>query len=123
MVNGFNIQTQELNEYEKNVLVPAMIRAFVLRVGEDKIITSTKAMRGLKDSGYKINGARFRKCVNHIRVNNLINLLISTSKGYYIATSRSSVERYIESLDQRINSVITVRDAIKYQLEVSKLKF
>lgn len=122
MITGFENQTHELNEYEFTTLLPAMIRALRLKVGEENAVTSTKAIKLMKSAGYKINGARFRKVVNHIRLNGLVLNLVSTSRGYYVATSRSDCERYIESLGERIRSITAVHDAMQHQLRESTLK-
>lgn len=116
-IQGFEEQTHELNEYELTIVVPAMVKSFHNHIGEENSITSSKAIKAMKDKNYKIEGPRFRKCVNYIRVNGLVPLLLASSKGYYIATSKSSAERFIESLDQRINAITTVRDSLQYQLK------
>lgn len=117
MVNGFQEETHELTKYELETLLPAMVKGLSGKIGIEKIITSSEAIKGLKANGYKINPARWRKIVNHIRVNNIINFLVSSSKGYYIATKKEEIIQYIESLDQRANAIITVRDALDYQLK------
>lgn len=117
MIQGFEKQTHELNEYELNIVVPAMVKSFQNHIGDKNSITSSKAIKAMKGKGYKIEGPRFRKCVNYIRVNGLVSLLLASSKGYYVATSRSSAERFIESLEQRINAITTVRDSLEYQLK------
>lgn len=119
MINGFEEQTHELTEYEEKTLLPLIITGLKTKVGEENIITSTEIVTKMKQCGYKLDQARLRKIVNHIRVNNLIYNLLASSKGYYIAIDASQCRDFIESLDQRINAIITVRDAMKYQLEQS----
>lgn len=119
MIDGFEKETQELNEYELTVLLPLIIRGLQTKIGENKAITSTLAIKKLKESGHKISGPRFRKIVNHIRVSGLIPLLLASSKGYYIAEKRSDVKRFIDSLDQRLNAITLVRDSLEYQYKMA----
>jgi len=117
MVEGFEILTYELNEYETEKLLPLLIEGFKTKLGKEKEITSTEIIRVLTAKGYKITGARLRKIVNYIRVNNLIFNLISTSKGYYIATSQEECLKYLKSLKERIGSITSVYDALEFQLK------
>ncbi len=115
MITGFEKQTHELTDVERLRILPAMINGLKTKIGKINAITSTKAMRMMKSKGYKISGARWRKIINHIRVNGLIENLIGTSKGYYIATTHYECRMYIQSLDERINAITTVRDSLVYQ--------
>lgn len=119
MVENFEEQTHELTEYEKKVLLPAMLKGFRTKVGEKNAVTSTEIVTSLKAKGFKVDASRIRKVVNHIRINNLIFNLIATSKGYYIAESIGECQSFIRSLDQRANAIISVRDAMSYQLEIT----
>lgn len=119
MVENFEEQTCELTDYEKETLLPLMVKGLLTKRGEANAVTSTEIVKKLKAEGYKIDSARVRKLVNHIRTNNLIYNLMATSKGYYIAQSSEECRSFIRSLDQRINSIIAVRDAMAYQLEKS----
>lgn len=117
MIEGFKKQTHDLTKYELEELVPVIVRGIEFRIGEGRSVTSKQAIYGMKKRGFKIDGPRFRKCINYIRINGLVPLLLATSKGYFVANSESSVERFIESLDQRINAITTVRDSLHYQLK------
>ena len=46
MINGFEQQTKELNEYERDVLLPIMVRSLRLKVGEDKAVTNNEIISG-----------------------------------------------------------------------------
>lgn len=119
MVENFEEITSELTDYEQKTLLPIVIKGLLTKKGEINAITSTEIVSKLKGLNYKIDSARVRKLVNFIRTNNLIYNLIATSKGYYIASSENECRSFIRSLDQRINSIITVRDAMAYQLEMT----
>lgn len=122
MVENFEEQTHELTEYETKILLPAMLKGFKTKIGEANAVTSTEIVSSLKQRGFKVDPARVRKVVNHIRINNLIFNLIATSKGYYIAQNPGECKSFIRSLDQRANAIISVRDAMSYQLEKSLKK-
>lgn len=119
MVNNFENQTHELTDYESKVLLPYIVKVLETKIGSKNQITSTELIKQMKLGSFKIDPARFRKIINHIRINNVINNLVATGNGYHRATTESECRRFIESLDQRINSIIVVRDAMKYQLEMS----
>lgn len=116
MINGFSQQTEPLTDYERNTLLPVIAMGLRSKVGEAKAITNEKITRAMKDAGYKLNDARLRKIINHIRVNGLVKWLIATSKGYYVAANRSDVEQYIDSLKGREDAIRAVRDSMEQQL-------
>lgn len=120
MLTNFEEITYELSDYEKSLL-PNIVKRLSLKIGEWNAITSTEIIRFYKAHGKKMNGPRWRKIVNYIRVNNLVPLLISTSKGYYVATTDEEVKNYLESLKQRINSITAVYDALEYQKKTHPL--
>lgn len=119
MVEGFENETHELTEYEETTLLPVIIKGLSNKIGVENAVTSTEITKKMKGAGYKLDPARLRKLINHIRINNLIYNLIATSKGYYIAQTPSECRDFIKSLDQRANAIILVRDAMKYQLDTS----
>ena len=117
MINNFPDQTKPLTDYERNTLLPVVIRCLKAKVGESQAITNLAMCRGLINSGYKSNSPRMRAIIHHIRVYDIIPLLVSTSKGYYVSKNENEVRDYIESLEQRIGSICIVKNALKRQLE------
>lgn len=115
MIEGFEKQTHDLNEYELEIL-PNIVRGLKTKIGEKSAVTNSYICKKFKENGKKLTPARFRKIVNHIRIHGLVFNLVATSKGYHVATSQSECERFIESLDQRINAITKVRDAMFYQM-------
>ena len=117
MITGFEKYTDELNEYESSKILPLIISGMETKKGKDLAITNKMICKLLKLPPYncKITEARVRKIVAHIRINGLVPNLIATSKGYYIAETEQEMDNYIESLDQRINAITVVRDALFYQ--------
>lgn len=116
MITGFEKYTHELTEYELTLL-PMIIPRLKTKLGKEKAVTNSHICKVFKEHGHKLDPPRFRKIVQYIRVMGLIPCLISTSKGYYVATSKEEIRKYIESFDQRINSMTISRDAMEYQMK------
>ncbi len=116
MINGFTTQTEPLSDYERDTLLPVICSGLRNKVGEARAITNTAITKAMKGAGYVLTEARLRKIINHIRTNGMLRWLIATSKGYYIATSRKEMERYIESLRGREQAIRAVRESMERQL-------
>lgn len=115
MIETFECQTESLTTYEKDIILPLIVRGLSKRKGKDMAITGKQICDAMNKHGYRLSGARLRKIVNHIRVFGLINNLIATSDGYYIATSVEDVDKHIESLKGRIAAMQTVLFAMENQ--------
>ena len=108
MLKGFEEQTNELSDYEKNVIVPILIRGFQNKVGQDKCITNKQICNSLNTEmtlKVKMNEPRIRKCIYYCRKNNLIPRLIATSKGYWIATTKQELVDWATTIQGRINAI------------------
>ena len=116
MITNFEDRTKELNEYELDTLLPIVVKGLNTKQGKDKAITNSAICKALKAMGYKISDVRLRKIIHYIRANNIIPLLLATSRGYYVSNDSIEISDYIKSLDERINSITTVRDSLHYQL-------
>ena len=116
MLNGFTQQTEPLNEYERDTLLPVICRGLATKVGEAKAITNTAITKAMRGAGYQLTEARLRKIINHIRTTGMVKWLIATSKGYYIATSVAEVEDYIGSLRGREDAIRAVRESMERQI-------
>ncbi len=117
MLNGFEKQTEPLNDYESNVLLPIIIHGLKVKIGEKNAITNKKITVVLKNKGYDLNEARVRKIINHIRNNALVKRLIATSKGYYIATDINELGDYIDSLRGRESAIAAMRVSMEKQFD------
>lgn len=117
MIQGFEYQTAELTTYEQDMLVPVIVAGLKTRIGAKNAMRSTDIAALLVKRGYPpISGSRVRKCINHIRTYGLVPHLIANSRGYFVATSVEEVERYASSLQQRANSILSVKKALTEQL-------
>ena len=115
MINTFEEYTFELTEYERETLQPMIIKGLKVRIGKENSITNKKICKALKDLRHEITEPRLRKIIHSIRANNIIPLLLSTSKGYFVARDSKEVGDWIKSMEQRINSQKQVLNAIKKQ--------
>lgn len=117
MIPGHEKQTHELTEYELEKILPLVVKRMKEKVGKKSAVTNSHVVKMFKKHGYKLTESRFRKIIQHIRVNGLIPCLVSSGHGYYIATKQSEVEMYVKSLDKRINAVIVTRDSLQHQMK------
>lgn len=118
MITNFEFETQPLSEYEESILLPVFIVGLSKRVGVQSAIRNSQIVMQLKSKNYKVSDVRVRKIINHIRIQGLIQGLIATSDGYYIATSEAELEQYEESLLGRENAIRAVRMSIRKQRAV-----
>lgn len=117
MIVNYEKQTQPLNEYEREVLLPIMVKCLRKHVGEKMCISNGKMCSALKESGYKASETAIRKIINNIRITGAIPYLVSTGNGYYVATKHEEVSRCIESLRGREDAIRAVRVALEEQIE------
>ena len=110
MIKNFDEITYELTEFEELELLPVMLKALSKKIGIENVVSNKQMKKGLLNiCGYKVSDARIRKMIHHIRVKQLIKGLIANSKGYYIAETKEEVKAFVDSLQQRINSIETVK--------------
>lgn len=117
MIQGFNLETAPLSEYERDILLPAIVAILQGRVGARAAVTNKQIVQMLAP-GYRINDIRVRKVINHIRNNDLIPCLLATSDGYFVAADEAEVSAYEESLLGRESAIREVRLAISRQREI-----
>jgi hypothetical protein len=115
MLNGFSQQTAPLNDYEQNTLLPVIVSGLKTKIGAAKVIAGSTIIKCMKAAGYKLDGPRLRKIINHIRANGCVPCLVSTSAGYYVATSPEEVDDCISSIQGRIASQQAIVDALTKQ--------
>ena len=116
MIKGFEEQTCELNDDEKK-LIPMFIAGLQNKIGKELAISNKKIREKLKIHNISVSDARVRKIVNHIRINNLVSLLCSNSKGYYVAKSTEEIKDYLKGLKSRIDSQQHVYNSINKQYQ------
>ena len=120
MIKTFEKQTNPLTEYEKNTLLPIMVKCLSKHIGKDKVITNVEMCAKMTLYGYQLGETRVRKLINHIRNNGLVERLVASGKGYYVAESIKEMEAYIESVKNREEAIRAMRMSMEEQL--SKMK-
>ena len=115
MIKGFSNETSPLNDYELRVLLPVILAGLKDKQGKRNAVTNGYIIRRLKQHGYKIDAARLRKIINHIRTNDLLPGLIATSEGYFLAEYEQELMDYEDSLRGREEAIKAVRLAIARQ--------
>ena len=115
MIEGFEKETEELNDFEKSLL-PKFVAGLSTKKGKGAAITNKQMIAGLKDRGIEVGEARVRKIINHIRNTGLVEGLIATSKGYYVSNDIEEINKYIESLLGRESAIRIVREGFEAQI-------
>tara|TARA_R110002110_G_scaffold100922_17_gene256866 strand:- start:1617 stop:2021 length:405 start_codon:yes stop_codon:yes gene_type:complete len=105
MIPTFEEHTQPLSDYEKNTLLPLLIKGFKTKVGVENCITNPQICSALRKLGYKVTQPRVRKIVFYIRNKNMIPKLIASSKGYWIATNKRQVISWLDSVNSKISAL------------------
>ena len=86
MITGFEEYTHELNDYEEKTLLPVIVKGLKTKIGKENAVTNKEICSALKKLDLKVNDARIRKVISFIRINRIIENLISNSKGYFLIT-------------------------------------
>ena len=118
MIQGFETQTAPLSDYERGTLLPLIIRGLSTKVGIANVIAGSTIVRKMKALGYKLDGPRLRKIVNHIRTRDLIPGLVSNGQGYFVATKASEIDECINSLQGRVDATQAIIKALQRQKEI-----
>lgn len=117
MITGFKEYTAHLTDYERDMVVPALVEGLRKRVGSKLAIRNKTLCIELKAAGFEnISEPRIRKCVNYIRMNGLVPHLVANSTGYYVATTVDEVERYCKSLEERGMAIFSIKRALELQM-------
>lgn len=123
MIDGFAKYTAPLDEYEREVLLPIMVKCLEKHVGKGNAITNSMMRQKMEEFGYgSIGEVRIRKIISHIRTEGLLPCLVGTGRGYHVATSVREMDVYISSFNSRIEAMIEVRNALMQQRDVLKSK-
>ena len=127
MITGFPSQTKPLSEDEL-LCASEMMLLLKQKVGSFHAMTNTLLSQFMENFMWqkyqvaiKINPARFRKMINHIRLHNLPQLCAS-DKGYFMPATMEDREKYIESLRERIGAQLAVLRAAEEDMQKEKDK-
>lgn len=121
MLKGFEEITYDVSVTEKFKIIPHMVELLELSTKDNPIVNADFKLYVEAREEVNLGSARVRKCINYIRIMNLVTGVVATSKGYWKAETIEEVEDCIESLTQRIKAITGVRDAlISQKKEVGK---
>lgn len=116
MITLFETQTKPLTEYEKEILLPIMVKCLAKHIGKSRAISNAQMCAKMSIYGYQIGETVVRKLINHIRNNGLVERLVASGKGYYVAESIKEMEAYIESVKNREEAIRAMRMSMEEQL-------
>lgn len=116
MINGFEIRTKELTEYEIWNILPKISKGLLLKIGVKNAVKNRHICNVFKKNGFKTSPPRLRKIIQYIRIHGFVECLVSSSKGYWVAETKEECELHIESFNQRIDTMTKTRDALEYQM-------
>jgi hypothetical protein len=112
---GFEDIVPSISEEEEE-LARTVAKGLRARVGKGKAITNAQMRRKLAEQNIRIGGPKMRKIIQHIRLNNLVPLLVASSHGYYVAETDQEVEEYRRSLAERRRAIQLLEENLKFQL-------
>lgn len=115
MLKNFESETRPLTEYEISVVLPVLVSCLEKKVGKENVISNAEMVGALVDADYRTNDRRVRKIINKIRIDCLVNGLVATNLGYYVATTEEELFDYEESLLGREDAIRAVRLSIRKQ--------
>jgi len=115
MITGFEQYTAELSDYERDTLLPAVMRGMESKRGRENAISNKSAITKMKSVGYEITEPRFRKIMHVIRVSGMMPGIVADSNGYYIAVTNDEWEKYLDSIAERSKHIMSLRDALNDQ--------
>lgn len=118
MIRTFELHTKTLTEWEKRVLLPAMVKELSMHRSRGNAIKSDILAEKMHEAtGQRPNCARIRKVVNAIRIGGYLRCLSATSDGYYIAANRAEIDDCVFSLKQRAAQIWQVAESLQRQMD------
>lgn len=110
MINGFDKETAPLSDAELDA-VPTIVSALKQAYGKENALFNQQLCAMVPG----LTSARLRKIINYIRTNKLVQCVIASSKGYYVAETEQEMKDYEESLLGREMAIREVRQCIADQ--------
>lgn len=120
MIDKFEKETKDLTDYEKRILLPIMVKCLSNHKGKDMAVSNALMCAKMSECGYQISDTRVRKIINHIRINALVECLVASGQGYYVAQTEREMRTYIASLRSREEAIGAMRKALEQQLQGMK---
>lgn len=117
----------ELTDEERNIILPALVRALKLRTSDSTHKTGKKIIdwfiENKQQIGFKssFHNARLMKLTNHIRVNGIAPLC-SDNTGYWITKDPNVIREMIISFEARVASQQAAIKGLRDQLNELELE-
>lgn len=87
-------------------IINLIVRALEVRIGDSNAITNKSMRAGLYNkAGYNICDRKMRKYIQYIRAYNLISMLCSSGKGYWVAKDKEEFIKSREAFRMRVRSM------------------
>lgn len=118
MIKNFEDITKQLSYRELNYYVPLLKQGLETKIGIENIISTPEIIKRIHEfekrgnpDAKKLEDVRIRIMVRHIIINDMVPCLVSSRKGFYVATKPSEIDSEIQSLDDRITAIQAKRKA------------
>ncbi len=90
-----------------------MIGAYIFKFARKKKEASSGLIRTYlyqtkKADKADIKGSRIRAMIHWLRIKNKYKYILANGRGYYYSRNKEDVQRYLQSLSNRINSIFEV---------------
>lgn len=108
-------ETRALSSYDLNVLLPILKKGLETKKGKANAVTGKQIIEGLRSHGLKVNTKSMIMLINYIRTNDLIEGLMASGTGYYIANSELELAVYEAGLFGREQSLKNLRLSMQRQ--------
>lgn len=118
MILGFEEQTHDLTDYEKETVLPAIARLLYTKNGVANAIKNGEIISRI---GMQIKPERVRKILHIIRVTGHVSGIVASSKGYFRAETEDEWERYLTGLSERIEHIEELENSLVSQYRVWKI--
>ena len=113
----FEPETTKLTEYELKV-VPIVVNILKSRLGRENAITNKHLVNKMNALGFSsMTPERVRKLINHIRMYDLLDCLVASSKGYYISNDEKEMSDYIDSWEAEKRPSVRLDLLLKLNLQ------
>ena len=127
MLTLFEELTANLNDFERDVVMPIIVRCFEKKaqlglVGEVNSVKNTAIRNGVNATllkmghDYKLSDVKLRKTMGAVRKLSLVHGICSSTHGYYIAANDEELMACIDSLKERVSNQMMVINALEKQL-------
>jgi 2-hydroxy-3-keto-5-methylthiopentenyl-1-phosphate phosphatase len=118
----FEEHTTPLNEYERETLLPIVIRGLKTHYGKENAIKSEEIVTKLKEKGFDISGVRLRKIIHHIREHALLVCVVGSSQGYYVSEELEDMKKQSDSIRGREIALERIRRKIDEAIMIKENK-